>query len=74
MGMPGAHQSRVSAVPAHIKNEHDEAQQPANTSANQQTSVRRTTPDISVAGAIKTQINLHMRSFNEKTQGNKQSR
>jgi hypothetical protein len=49
------------AVPAQIKNEHDEAQQPPNTSANQHSSVRRTTPDISVVGAIKTQINLHMR-------------
>ena len=38
------------AVPAQIKNEHDEAQQPSNTSANQHSSVRRTTPDISVVG------------------------
>ena len=50
MGMSSAHQSRGSAVPAQIKNERDEAQQPPNTSANQHSSVRRTTPDISVVG------------------------
>ena len=37
-------------VPAQIKNKRDEAQQPPNTSANQQSSVRRSTPDISVVG------------------------
>src|SRR6516164_7456810 len=38
------------AVPAQIKNERDEAEQPPNSSANQHSSIRRTTPDISVAG------------------------
>ena len=38
------------AVPAQIKNKRNEAQQPPNTSANQHSSVRRTTPDIGVAG------------------------
>ena len=37
-------------VPAQIKNKRDEAQQSPNTSANQHSSVRRTTPDIGVAG------------------------